>query len=97
MAPRSGCAVSDYRGRGAVFTVTADRVAAADLAVTLTVSEAGGGDFVADADEGERTVTIRAGGTEAMLAVGTDDDTADEPDGTVTATLVGNPGAIFFF
>ena len=87
-------------GGDAVFTVTADRAPAADLAVTLTVSEkassgSGSGassDFVAAADEGGKTVTILGGETEATLTVKTDDDAADEPDGSVTATVDAGTG-----
>ena len=80
-------ATSITEGGDAVFTVTADRAPAADLAVTLTVSEKAGSDFVAAAGEGEKTATILAGETEATLTVRTDDDAADEPDGSVTATV----------
>ena len=79
-------------GGDAVFTVTADRAVDADLAVTLTVSEAAGSDFVAAADEGAKTVTILAGKTSATLTVKTEDDRADEPDGSVTATLAAGSG-----
>ena len=79
-------------GGDALFTVTADRAPDANLAVALTVTEAAGGDFVAAADEGARTVTIEAGKTAATLTVKTDDDTVDEPDGSVTATLAAGTG-----
>ena len=79
-------------GGDAVFTVTADRAPAANLAVTLTVSEAAGSDFVAAADEGAKTVTILAGETAGTLTVRTDDDTVDEPDGSVTATVAAGDG-----
>ena len=79
-------------GGDAVFTVTADRAPAADLAVALTVSEARGSDFVAAANEGAKTVTILAGETAGTLTVKTEDDRADEPDGSVTATLAAGSG-----
>ncbi len=79
-------------GGDAVFTVTADRAPAADLAVKLSVSEAAGSDFVAAGDEGAKTVTILAGETDATLTVRTEDDRADEPDGSVTATLAAGSG-----
>ena len=85
-------ATSIAEGGDAVFTVTADRAPAADLAVTLTVSEKAGSDFVAAADEGEKTVTVLKGETEATLTVRTDDDAADEPDGSVTATVDAGDG-----
>ena len=79
-------------GGDAVFTVTADRAVDAALAVTLTVSEAAGSDFVSAADEGNKTVTILAGKTSAELTVRTEDDTVDEPDGSVTATVTAGDG-----
>ena len=79
-------------GAGAVFTVTADRAPDAALAVRLTVSEAAGSDFVAAGDEGGRTVTIPAGTTGVALTVATDDDAADEPDGSVSAAVDAGEG-----
>ncbi len=77
-------------GADAAFTVTASRAAQADLTIRLAVSEANGSDFVAAGNEGAATVTIPKGETQAAFTVATVDDTADEPDGSVTATLVGN-------
>ncbi len=79
-------------GADAVFTVTADRAPDAALAVRLTVSEAAGSDFVAAGDEGGRTVTIPAGTTGVALTVATDDDAADEPDGSVSAAVDAGAG-----
>ena len=79
-------------GGDAVFTVKADRAVDADLAVTLTVSEKAGSDFVAAAGEGEKTATILDGETEATLTVKTVDDAADEPDGSVIATVDAGTG-----
>ncbi len=80
-------------GADAAFTVRANRAPEADLAVKLAVSEAAGSDFVAADNEGAATVTIPKGGTEAAFTVATVDDTADEPDGSVTVSLGGNGGA----
>ncbi|MDE0694319.1 MAG: putative Ig domain-containing protein, partial [Boseongicola sp.] len=80
-------------GGDAAFTVTASRAPDADLTVRLTVSEAEGSDFVAADSEGAATVTIPKGKTEAAFTVATVDDNADEPNGSVTATLAGNGGA----
>ena len=77
-------------GADAAFTVTASRAPGSDLTVRLTVSEASGSDFVAADHEGAATVTIPKGRTEAAFTVATVDDAADEPDGTVTATLAGD-------
>ncbi len=79
-------------GADAAFTVSANRAAEADLAVRLAVSESAGSDFVAADNEGAATVTIPKGKTEAAFTVATVDDTADEPDGSVTVTLAGNGG-----
>ncbi|MCY3953016.1 MAG: hypothetical protein OXG69_10810, partial [bacterium] len=77
-------------GADAAFTVTASRAPGADLTVKLTVSEADGSDMVAADDEGAATVIIPRGKTEAAFAVPTVNDTVDEPDGTMTATLAGD-------
>ncbi len=79
-------------GAGATFTITANPAPDANLAVTLNVAEAQGSDFVAASDEGARTVTILAGETAATLTVATDNDGADEPDGSVTATVTSGTG-----
>ncbi len=74
-------------GGAAAFTLTADRAPDADLTVTLSVAETGGGDHVAAADEGPATAVIAKGATEAVFSVATVDDDANEPDGSVTVTL----------
>ena len=74
-------------GGDAVFTVTASPVPAADLAVTVAV--AADGDYgIAD---GSRTVTIPTTGS-ATLTLTTTNDEADEPDGSVTATVAAGDG-----
>ena len=80
-------AASVTEGGDAAFTLTADRAPDADLTVTLSVAETGGGDHVAAADEGPATATIAKGTTEAAFSVATVDDDVDEPDGSVTVTL----------
>ena len=77
-------------GADASFTLTASRAPGADLTVRLTVSEADGSDFVAAEHEGTATATMRKGETETTFTVPTVNDTADEPDGAVTATLAGD-------
>ncbi len=79
-------------GADAAFTLTASRAPGADLTVRLTVSEADGSDFVAAEKEGTATATIAKGETEATFTVPTVNDTADEPDGAVTAALAGDGG-----
>ena len=70
-------------GGDASFTITASPVPAADLTVNVTVTASG--DY--GATTGSRTVTVPTTGS-AVLTVGTTDDSADEADGSVTATLV---------
>ena len=74
-------------GGAAVFTVTASPAPAADLAVSLTVSQSG--DY--GATTGKRTVTVPTTGS-VTLTVGTTDDDADETDGSVTATVNAGSG-----
>ena len=69
-------------GSNASFTITASPTPAAALDVSLTVSQSG--DF--GATTGAQTVTIPTGGS-YTLTVATSDDSADEADGSVTATL----------
>ena len=69
-------------GSPAQFTLTASPPPAADLDVTVTVTQSG--DWVATA--GRRTVTIGTAGT-ATLTIGTADDDTDETDGSITATV----------
>ena len=68
-------------GGDATFTVTATQTPSADLDVTVAVSQSG--DVVTT---GSRTVTITTSGT-ATLAVPTNNDSIQEPDGSVTATI----------
>ena len=74
-------------GGDAVFTVTASPAPAADLAVSLTVSQSG--DY--GATTGQRTVTVPTSGS-VTLTVGTTDDSTDETDGSVTATVNAGSG-----
>ena len=89
IAAKTGTVVE---GADAGFTLTASRAPGADLTVRLTVSEADGSDFVAADKEGTATATVPKGETEAIFTVPTVNDTADEPDGAVTATLAGDGG-----
>ena len=84
-------------GSPAAFTITADPVPAAPLDVTLTITQSG--DMAASGQTGARTVTIPVAGT-ATFSVTTEDDAADEPDGSITATIdtgtgysIGSPAA----
>ena len=76
-------------GSSASFTVSASPVPAAPLDVTLTVGQSG--DFAASGETGSRTVTVPVTGS-MTFEVATDDDGADEPDGSVTATVDAGTG-----
>ena len=76
----AGSAVTE--GGDAVFTLTATPAPAADLPVSVTVATYG--DWGVSA--GTQTVTIPTTGS-ATLTLATTDDAADEPDGSVTATV----------
>ena len=71
-------------GGNASFTVTATPAPSAPLAVTLTVGQSG--DYAASGETGTRQVTVPTGGSVA-IEVATADDAADEPDGSVSATV----------
>ena len=71
-------------GTSASFTVSASPVPAAPLDVTLAIGQSG--DFAASGETGSRTVTVPVTGS-VDVEVATVDDGADEPDGSITATL----------
>ena len=79
-------------GTAASFTVSRTGATASVLTVLLRVGEntAGGRDFVAQGDEGDRSVTIPAGSATAAWSVPTVGDSTDEPDGSVTLALRGS-------
>ena len=87
---QGGSAVTE--GGDAVFTISANPAPASALTVTLTVADDASSDFLAQVDEGEKTVTIAGGQTSATLTVSTQDDSQDEADGSVTATLQADSG-----
>ncbi len=76
-------------GAPAAFTLTANPAPHADLTVTLAVTQSG--DFAAEGQTGAREVTVPTGGS-ATFEVATADDGADEPDGSVTATVGAGTG-----
>ena len=76
-------------GMSASFTVSASPVPVAPLDVTLTVGQSG--DFAASGETGSRTVTVPVTGS-MTFEVATDDDGADEPDGSVTASVDAGTG-----
>ena len=85
-------AASATEGGNAVFTVSATTAPTADLEVTLAVADDTNSDFLASGDEGKKTVTIAASQTSAELTVPTQDDSVNEADGSVTATVEAGSG-----
>ncbi len=75
-------------GEDVTFRLVASPSPAADLKISVTVSQEG--DFGAS-PTGQRTVTIAADETQATLTVTTVDDEAYDPQGSVTLTV--NPGS----
>ena len=73
-------------GSDATFTVTASPALATALTISLTISQSG--DYVTT---GSRSVTIPTSGTKTF-AVTTTDDSDDEADGSVTATISSGTG-----
>ena len=74
-------------GSGATFTITAAPSPAAALSVSVTISQSG--DY--GVSTGARTVSIPTSGS-YTLTVPTTNDSTDEPDGSVTATLNSGTG-----
>ena len=89
----AGSAMDENDDGSGAWTVTRDGDAPDELEVKVRVSESSPGnrDFVAAADEGERTVTLAAGETSASVYAVTD-DTTDEAHGTATVTVVAGSG-----
>ena len=75
-----GSPSSMTEGGTATFTLTASPAPTGNVSVAVTVA---GGSF---ATGGDRTVTVGTSGT-ATFTVATTDDTTDEPNGTITATV----------
>ncbi len=82
-----GAAITE--GANATFTLTAEPKPSA--AITVKVKVVDSGSFASSGQVGSRTVTIGTDGT-ATLRVATDDDSTDEPDGTLTATVQDGTG-----
>ena len=76
-------------GSPASFTITASPAPAAPLTVALTVGQSG--DYAAAGETGAREVTVPTGGS-ATVQVATADDSADEPDGSVSVTVGAGTG-----
>ncbi len=72
-------------GGNATFTVSASPAPENDLAVELSVAQQGA--FIAAAEAGAASVTIAAGAASANYTLATQNDSLDEPNGALTATL----------
>ena len=78
-------------GDTVAYTVTRSGDLSGALSVTVTVSEAGGA-VLASGEGGARQVAFSGTAATAPVSVATVDDTVDEPDATVTATLTAAAG-----
>ena len=76
-------------GGTAAFTLTASPAPAAAITVNVAITQSG--DFATSGQTGTRTVTIGTGGT-GTVNVTTVNDTADEPNGRITATVQAGSG-----
>ena len=76
-------------GGDAVFTLTAAPTPASAIEVSVTVTETGS--FAASGATGARAVTVGTGGT-AAFTVATENDTTDEPDGSIEAAVAAGSG-----
>ena len=76
-------------GGDAVFTLTAAPTPASAIEVSVTVAETGS--FAASGATGARAVTVGTGGT-AAFTVATENDTTDEPDGSIEAAVAAGAG-----
>ena len=88
----AGTAVTE--GAAVSFTISASPVPASNLNVNLSVADAVGSDFVAPDDEGMKMVMIPASSGSVTYTVTTINDNIDEPNSTVTVTLMGGNGYV---
>ena len=72
-------------GANATFTLTASAAPPSNLAVSVSVSQSS---FISGTPP--KSVTIPANGTSVTLTVPTKDDSTDEPNGSITASVVAN-------
>ena len=77
-------------GAAAGFTLTAAPAPSANLAVTVSVAQRGA--FAQASALGTRTLTIPAGTASTSFTVATVNDSADEADGAVVASVAGGSG-----
>ena len=77
-------------GEPATFTLTASPAPSSAISVKVTVAD--NGDFAVSGQTGTTRVTIIGTGGAASLTVTTANDNADEPSGTITATVEAGSG-----
>ena len=81
-------AAGGTEGTAATFTIASSAPVAADLDISVDIASSGEW----GATVGTATVTIPKGATQATLTVGTVDDSVDEADGSITATVAAASG-----
>ena len=79
-----GAAINE--GQDARFTVTATPAPAAGEPISVNMRIGDSGDFASSGQTGSRSITIDTSGT-ASFMVTTEDDTTQEEDGRITATI----------
>ena len=79
-------------GGRATFTVTAVPAPRANLTVNVTVTQGEGQNYLPDAPP--TSVVVSAGASEGSLGLDVPNDTVDEPNGVLTATLAGGDGYV---
>ena len=81
-------------GGDAVFTVEASVAPTSDLTIRLNVREStvGGANYVANGQEGDRTIVIRAGQPSAKFTISTTEHHRIDPDGRVIASILPGSG-----
>ena len=79
-------------GGHAEFTVTASPAPSTSLTVDLRIDDDASSNFITSSDEGRKSVTIGAGSSTAVYNVTTVDDSTDEPNGAVKATVLSGSG-----
>ncbi len=78
-------------GANATFTITAAGAPLSSMTVSVNVTQSGS--FIKGT--APSSVTIPANGTSATLTVATENDSTDEPNGSITASIVANAGAAY--
>jgi len=77
-------------GAAARFVLRADQELTENVDVQLHVSQQG--NFLRNGESGGRTVTVQRGTNSAEVVVRTDNDSLDEPDGSVSLTILSGRG-----